>query len=144
MATLSLRLPEWEATLIELPSTLTKELSMITTRFTRLGAAAPLALAFLLAGAAVAPAQDAEQESPAMEEPATGEAKVDAIAAVVTELVAQRRAMHQMMAEMQPMMMGHGVEGMHHSMADCPMMKKGSPDADEGGEPEHSEHHPEG
>lgn len=54
---------------------------------------------------------------------ATGQAKVDAMAAVITELVAQRNSMR---SEMQEMMMHHMQEGQSHSMEDCPMMKKPS------------------
>ncbi len=62
--------------------------------------------------------------------------KVDAmekpIAAVVTELVAQRKAMRTMMMEMEPAMMmhmghhmgPHDAKGARHSMSECPMMKK--------------------
>ncbi|NNE46296.1 MAG: hypothetical protein HKN37_06520 [Rhodothermales bacterium] len=54
--------------------------------------------------------------------------KTDAVAAVVAELVSQRKAMHAMMMKMQPQMMEHMrtgmMEGMKQSMGDCPMMKK--------------------
>lgn len=56
---------------------------------------------------------------------AEGSRKVDATAAVVAELVAQRKAMSAMMESMQPMMMEHmkhmqmGME----SMEQCPMMQ---------------------
>jgi hypothetical protein len=43
---------------------------------------------------------------------ATGEAKTDAIAALLDEMLAQHRAMHEMMMGMHPMMMGD--EGMKH------------------------------
>jgi hypothetical protein len=49
---------------------------------------------------------------------ASGEQKVDAIAAVVSEMVAQRQARHEKMAAMQGKM--------EAAMADCPMMRKGS------------------
>ncbi len=83
---------------------------------------------------------------------AGGRQKADAVAAVVAELVNQRKAMHSMMMEMQPRMMGHMMEhmrsgmmaGMKQSMADCPMMKKASEDAGEGDPEDHSAHHPEG
>jgi hypothetical protein len=55
---------------------------------------------------------------------ATGQAKVDAMAAVITELVAQRDAMR---SEMHEMMMHHMSEGQEHSMEDCPMMKSKPP-----------------
>jgi hypothetical protein len=57
---------------------------------------------------------------------AQGQAKTDATAATVTELVQQRKTMHErMMAMHQGMMshmMGHMAEG-KESMAACPMMK---------------------
>jgi hypothetical protein len=43
---------------------------------------------------------------------ATGEAKVDAIAALLDEMLAQQRAMHEMMMGEHPMMMDH--DGMKH------------------------------
>lgn len=43
---------------------------------------------------------------------AGGEAKVDAIEALLDEMLAQHRAMHEMMMGMHPMGMGH--EGMKH------------------------------
>ncbi len=46
---------------------------------------------------------------------AKGNEKVDAMAAVINELVAQRKSMQQMMMTNQPMMM--------KSMMDCPMMQ---------------------
>jgi len=49
---------------------------------------------------------------------ASGEKKVDAIAAVVSEMVAQRQARHEKMAAM------HGK--MKAAMASCPMMQKGA------------------
>jgi hypothetical protein len=49
---------------------------------------------------------------------ASGETKVDAIAAVVSEMVAQRQARHEKMAEMQGKM--------EAAMANCPMMRKGA------------------
>jgi methyl coenzyme M reductase alpha subunit len=62
---------------------------------------------------------------------AKGPARVDSMAAVITELVAQRAMMQKQMADMQPMMMEHmmehmksGATEMADSMADCPMMKK--------------------
>lgn len=57
---------------------------------------------------------------------ASGEAKVAAAAAAVTEIVAQRRAMHDGMMKMHQGMMGHIMEHMQAgpgSMAMCPMMK---------------------
>ena len=54
--------------------------------------------------------------------------KVDKMAAVITELVAQRSAMQKQMAEMQPQMMHHMMEHMQggkEGMAgmNCPMMQ---------------------
>lgn len=78
---------------------------------------------------------------------ATGEEKVDAIAAVINELIEQRQAMHDMMMKMGPDMMRHMMEHMHPDMTDemmekCPMMRmmknKGT-DKKQGGA--HSEHH---
>ena len=57
---------------------------------------------------------------------AKGQPKVDATAALVTELVAQRKTMHDGMMKMQPGMMAHMMEHMQEgkdSMAMCPMMK---------------------
>jgi len=151
---------------------------MTTTLSPKRGAVAPLTLAVLLAAAAALPAQEAPP-SPQCEEmmamhhgmhsrmeamdaqladlvarmnSASDEEKTDAIAAVVTELVTQRQAMHAMMAEMQPMMMQHMMrhmgsgmmEGMEHSMAGCPMMDKSTAEEDDESETEHSAHHPEG
>jgi len=61
------------------------------------------------------------KEPDAMEKP---------MAAVINELVAQRKAMHSMMMEMQPEMMGHmahhmRMQGAKGSM-ECPMMKMGA------------------
>lgn len=58
---------------------------------------------------------------------ASGMEKTDAAAAVVNEMVAQRRAMRDGMAKMQHGMMGHTMEHMQagkDSMAMCPMMKQ--------------------
>ncbi len=57
---------------------------------------------------------------------ATGQTKVDATAAVVSEMVAQRKAMRDGMMTMQADMMSHMMEHMQDgkdSMAMCPMMK---------------------
>lgn len=57
---------------------------------------------------------------------ASGDARVDAIAAVVTEIVAQRTAMRDRMMSMHEAMMSHMMEHMQagpESMAACPMMK---------------------
>ena len=69
---------------------------------------------------------------------AGGDAKVDATAAVVNELVAQRKTMRDRMMGMGPRMMRHmmrhGRPGMMEGMkpmADCPMMQPAPP---EGGE----------
>ena len=60
---------------------------------------------------------------------ASGQAKVDATAAAVTELAAQRKAMRDRMTQMHQGMMTHMGEHMQagpQSMAMCPMMKMGS------------------
>ena len=62
---------------------------------------------------------------------ATGSAKVDAMAAVINEMVAQRKQMMSKMSGMQEQMMAHMAEhmaqsgnaAMRQSMAQCPMMK---------------------
>jgi hypothetical protein len=69
-------------------------------------------------------AAGAENKAGAMEKP---------MAAVINELVAQRKAMRSMMMEMQGGMMSHMMGHMHsqhmkgamHPMSDCPMMKMG-------------------
>ncbi len=66
---------------------------------------------------------------------ATGSKKADAAAAVINELVAQRKQMREHMMAMQPEMMKHMMEhmrmgmmkGMEDSMAECPMMKSMAP-----------------
>jgi hypothetical protein len=52
------------------------------------------------------------------------------MAAVINELVAQRKASHSMMMEMQPAMMAHMMHHMHGTKGamECPMMKMGSPE----------------
>lgn len=97
-------------------------------------------------------AMDAELDGLLAEvENATGDAKVDALAAVVEELVEQRRSMHAMMAKHQPMMMRHRMQHMGEggAMSDCPMMQrmKGMQeihggDAEAPVADEHSAHHP--
>ena len=56
-----------------------------------------------------------------------GGKKVDAVAAVVSEFVAQRKEMRQQMMAMQPEMMKHMAEhmqtGMMKGLMECPMMK---------------------
>lgn len=57
---------------------------------------------------------------------ASGQEKVDAVAAVVSELVTQRKTMRDRMMSMNQSMMGHMAEHMQtgpQSMAMCPMMK---------------------
>lgn len=63
---------------------------------------------------------------------ATGTDKIDAVAAVVSEMVAQRKAMHTTMMAVQPGMMQHmtahmasgmNAEGKGDMMESCPMMK---------------------
>lgn len=59
---------------------------------------------------------------------ASGEAKVDATAATVTEMVTQRQTMRDRMMTMHGNLMGHMMEHMQagpQSMAMCPMMKMG-------------------
>jgi hypothetical protein len=59
---------------------------------------------------------------------ASGEARVDAMAAVINELIEQRRDMHEMMAEMGPGMMGHMMMHMDpETMEMCPMMQRQHP-----------------
>ena len=60
---------------------------------------------------------------------ASGQAKVDATAAAVTEIVAQRKTMRDRMMQMRQGMMSHMMEHMQagpQSMAMCPMMKMGA------------------
>ena len=61
---------------------------------------------------------------------AKGSAKVDRMAAVINEMVTQRKQMRDDMAAMMPQMMNHMTQHMQsgmmsgmQSMADCPMMK---------------------
>lgn len=91
-------------------------------------------------------------------EAAEGDDKVDAIAAVVSELISQRKGMHTMMMEMRPRMMHQMMQqmasgmmhGMQHSMGDCPMkddcpMMQQAPSEEEPVDAgDHAEHHPEG
>jgi len=66
---------------------------------------------------------------------ATGNKKANATAAVINELVAQRKQMRDEMMTMMPEMMKHMMEhmrmgmmkGMEDSMAKCPMMKSMAP-----------------
>ena len=90
---------------------------------------------------------------------ARGNDKVEAIATVVKELVAQRTQMREQMATMQTRMMDHmmehmmsmqgGMMGMMNNrgqagamqpMSNCPMMKELSKEAEDA---DHSAHHPE-
>jgi Skp family chaperone for outer membrane proteins len=65
---------------------------------------------------------------------AKGSKEVDALekpmAAVINELVAQRKALRSMMMEMQPTMMAHMIHHMHmhgtKGAMECPMMKTGN------------------
>ena len=60
---------------------------------------------------------------------ASGQAKVDATAAAVTEIVAQRRTMRDRMMQMHQGTMSHMMEHMQagpQSMGMCPMMKMGA------------------
>jgi hypothetical protein len=84
---------------------------------------------------------------------ATGSRKADAVAAVVNELVVQRKQMREHMMAMQPEMMKHMMghmhagmmKGMMESMSECPMMKgmAGPPTEPKKPTEEHSKHHPE-
>src|ERR1017187_833535 len=75
---------------------------------------------------------------------ATGRKKPDAVAAVINELVAQRKQMREQMMAMQPEMMKHMMahmrmgmmKGMEDAMSKCPMMKGMDPAKDA-----HSDHH---
>ena len=66
---------------------------------------------------------------------AKGSKKPDAVAAVINEMVAQRKQMREQMMAMQPEMMKHMMahmrmgmmKGMEDSMAKCPMMKTMAP-----------------
>ena len=81
---------------------------------------------------------------------AEGPPKIDAMASVIGELVAQRKQMRGGMMSMGPEMMKHmmahmksgTVAGMEKSMAMCPMMQ-GS-DSPKAGESDHAGHHPGG
>lgn len=83
-------------------------------------------------------------------EAASGDRKVDAVAAVVNALVSQRQAMREAMIEMQPRMMHRMMEhmssGMKQPMAGCgcPMMQQAPPSEEPSGEEDHSAHHPQG
>ena len=76
---------------------------------------------------------------------ATGSKKSDAVAAVINELVVQRKQMREHIMAMAPEMMKHMMEhlrmgvmkGMKDSMSECPMMKDMAPAKDS-----HSDHHP--
>jgi hypothetical protein len=76
---------------------------------------------------------------------ATGSKKTNAVAAVINELVAQRKQMREHMMAMQPEMMKHMMahmgmgmmKCMEDSMSKCPMMKSMAPAKDA-----QSEHHP--
>jgi hypothetical protein len=59
---------------------------------------------------------------------ATGEARIDAMAAVINELFEQRQMMHEMMMEMGPGMMGQMMMHMDPEMMEmCPMMQNRHP-----------------
>jgi hypothetical protein len=63
---------------------------------------------------------------------AEGEERIDAMAAVINELIEHRRDMHDMMMEMGPGMMGHMMMHMHPEMMEdgemmCPMMQRQHP-----------------
>jgi hypothetical protein len=77
---------------------------------------------------------------------AAGSKKSDAVAAVVNELVTQRKQMRDDMMAMAPEMMKHMMahmrmgmmKGMEDAMATCPMMK--SMEHSKDGHPEHPSH----
>lgn len=86
---------------------------------------------------------------------ASGEAKVEAMAGLLNEIVAQRKSMHAHMSTMHKRMMGHMMEhmaasmpdderrAMHEGMQGCPMMKAmhGDPgDEKPEGEDNHESH----
>jgi hypothetical protein len=77
---------------------------------------------------------------------AKGGKKVETTAAVVRELVAQRKQMREHMMTMQPKMMRHMMEhmrmGMMKGMMECPMMKGMGPGEAPEKQEEHTEHHP--
>lgn len=76
---------------------------------------------------------------------AKGSAKVDRMAAVINELVTERKQMREQMMTMMPKMMGHMsqhmksgmMSGMSHSMAGCPMMKGAEKGAEKAPEAPH-------
>jgi len=81
-----------------------------------------------------------------------GVKKVDAMANVITELVAQQKGMRHQMMSMQPEMMQHmmqhmksgTMEGMQKSMSMCPMMKSADALGASGAtnDSDHEKHHP--
>lgn len=79
---------------------------------------------------------------------ARGDDRIDAMAKVITELVAHQRLMRHEMMSMGPEMMSHmkahmkagTVPGMENSMARCPMMQ--SSNASKEAESDHEQHHP--
>lgn len=77
---------------------------------------------------------------------ATGSKKPDAVAAVINELVAQRKQMREQMMAMQPEMMMHMMEhmrmGMMKGMMECPMMKGMEGKPSPGKSEEHPQHQP--
>jgi len=74
---------------------------------------------------------------------ATGDQKIQAMEAVLNEMINQRNAMRAMMMSNHSMMMPHMGEHMQKgasSMMECPMMKEMQKEAKE--KEEHTEHHP--
>jgi len=71
--------------------------------------------------------------------------KVEAMSAVIGELVAQRKAMREMSGKMDGQMMKHMMEHMRSgtmaSMADCPMMKEMTAAAPRAAADDHATHH---
>lgn len=76
---------------------------------------------------------------------ATGSDKVEAIAAVVNEMAAQRKVLQEKRSAMQAGMMQHMMEHMQmgkQSLMMCPMMQAmQAPQKDSGKSDEHSQHH---
>jgi len=71
--------------------------------------------------------------------------KVEAMSAVIGEMVTQRKAMREMSGKMDGRMMEHMMEHMRSgtmaSMADCPMMKEMAAEAPKPNADDHATHH---
>ena len=90
------------------------------------------------------------QQKVAAMQKARGDKKVEAMQAVIEELVGQRQTMQHQMMEMMPQMMGHmaqhmgmmeGMEGMGEMMKMCPMMQGMHGEKEKVAEEDHSAHH---